>query len=154
MLAPQVMLLSDALCDWARRRADIAGVALVGSYARGTGGPESDVDFVVLTTVPASYRTGDRPRQIAWPASDDVPFEWTDVSYGALWARHLEFASGTRVEVGFAAPTWTQIAPVDPGTSAVVRAGCVVLWDPSGLFTALPRVVDAPASASRDLTRS
>jgi uncharacterized protein len=149
MLPPPVMLLSDALRAWARPRADIVGVALVGSYARGSAGPESDVDFVVLTTAPASYRNGDWPRQIEWPAGDDVRTEWSDVSYGALWARHLEFASGTRVEVGFAAPTWAQIAPVDPGTSAVVRAGCIVLWDPLGLLAALRRVVDAPTSASR-----
>jgi hypothetical protein len=154
MLASQVILLSDALRDWARLRADILGVAMVGSYARGTAGPESDVDFVVLTTAPASYRAGDWPTQIAWPAGDDVRPEWSDVSYGALWARHLAFASGTRVEVGFAAPTWAQVAPVDPGTWAVVSAGCVVVWDPSGLLAALLRVVDAPASASRDLTGS
>ena len=139
--APEVTLLCDAVRDWAERRSDIMGLALVGSYARGAGGPESDVDFVVLTTTPALYRERDWPSDIAWPAGDAVRSEWKDISYGALWARHLTLASGARVELGFAAPAWAATTPPDPGTAAVVRDGCVVLRDPHGLFAALSRAV-------------
>jgi hypothetical protein len=136
-----VTRLATAVGDWARSRADVVGVALVGSHARGAAGLTSDVDIVVLTTAPTSYHSEEWPAQIAWPVGDEVRSEWNDVSYGALWSRHLMLASGTRIEMGFAAPTWAQIDPVDPGTAAVIRDGCVVLWDPSGLFAALLRAV-------------
>jgi uncharacterized protein len=141
MLTSRVALLVDAICEWARARPDIVGVALVGSQARGSARPDSDVDFVVLTTAPEQYRATAWPAQIAWPWGGGPPREWVDVAYGALWARHLEFTGGTRVEVGFAAPTWAGVAPVDAGTEAVVRGGYEILWDPLGLLSALRRAV-------------
>jgi hypothetical protein len=152
MLAPQVAQLVDALREWASQRVDIVGVALVGSHARAAAGPDSDVDFVVVTTTSESYRAGGWPAQIKWPAGDEVQPHWIDVTYGALWARHLELASGTRVEVGFAAPAWTQTDPVDPGTAVVVGGGWVVVWDPTGILAGLRCAVEA--SAARDPTRS
>ena len=152
MLPPHVTQVVDAMREWASQRVDIVGVALVGSHARAAAGPDSDVDFVVITTNSESYRARGWPMQIRWPAGDEVQPTWIDVAYGALWARHLVLASGTRVEVGFAAPAWTQTDPVDPGTAVVVRGGWVVLWDPSGILASLRRAVDA--SAADDPARS
>ena len=151
-LTPHVALLADAVRDWAREREDVVAVALVGSHARGAARPDSDVDFVVLTTSPASYRAAAWPAQIAWPARAAARPAWADVAYGALWARHLELTDGTRVEVGFAAPAWARVAPVDAGTAAVARAGCEVVWDPTGLLAALRSAVGVAASATRGLT--
>src|SRR5688572_23799533 len=44
-------------CD--DRRPDVRAVALVGSWARGTAGPSSDVDLVVLAGDASPYVTGD-----------------------------------------------------------------------------------------------
>jgi hypothetical protein len=143
MLPPHVALLADAVRDWARGREDVVAVALVGSHARGTARPDSDVDFVVLTRAPDSYRAGAWPVQVAWPSGTAAQPAWVDVTYGELWARHLELTDGTRVEVGFAAPPWARVAPADEGAAAVVRRGCKVRWDPLGLLAALLRdVVD------------
>src|SRR5687767_1223031 len=38
--------------EWAERRPDIRAVALVGSHARNTATPDSDVDLILLTTQP------------------------------------------------------------------------------------------------------
>jgi uncharacterized protein len=151
MLKPQVSLLGEAVCDWARGRTDVVAVALVGSHARGAARPDSDVDFVVVTTEPEFYRAAAWPAQIVWPSGGSVRPAWADAAYGALWARHLELTDGTRVEVGFAAPAWARVRPVDAGTAAVVRGGCEVLWDPSGLLATLRRAVEMPASAPRGL---
>ncbi|MBN1315772.1 MAG: nucleotidyltransferase domain-containing protein, partial [Anaerolineales bacterium] len=38
----------SAVVTWASAKPDIVAVALVGSHARGTSGPGSDVDLVIL----------------------------------------------------------------------------------------------------------
>jgi predicted nucleotidyltransferase len=146
------VLLAESICDWSCERADVVGVALVGSHARGTARPDSDVDFVVLTSAPASYRAAEWPVQVAWPRDVSVRPVWVDVTYGALWARHLELTDGTRVEIGFAAPEWARVTPVDAGRAAVVQGGFKILWDPSGLLAALRRVIDVPEFAACGLT--
>lgn len=138
----QIQPLVDAVRGWARGRADIVAVALVGSHARAAARPDSDVDFVVLAVAPETYRVDTTwPTQIAWPTGAAVRPAWADVVYGALWARHLTLADDTRVEVGFAAPSWARPAPVDAGTLSVVRGGCEVLWDPENRLAALMRAV-------------
>jgi hypothetical protein len=43
--------------QWARAQKNILAVALVGSYARKTARPASDIDLVMLTYEPTSFRT-------------------------------------------------------------------------------------------------
>jgi hypothetical protein len=43
------------LAEWAARCDDVVGVALVGSHARGTARPNSDVDVVILAEDPRRY---------------------------------------------------------------------------------------------------
>jgi Nucleotidyltransferase domain len=49
--------LLERATAWARRRPDIRGLALVGSWARGSARTDSDVDLVVLTTDPVDPGT-------------------------------------------------------------------------------------------------
>jgi predicted nucleotidyltransferase len=48
---------------WAAAQRDIVAVALVGSHARGTARPGSDVDLVILTATPERFLA-----DTAWPA--------------------------------------------------------------------------------------
>lgn len=45
----------SAVVQWASAQPDIVAVALVGSHARGTAKPTSDVDLVILTSCPQRY---------------------------------------------------------------------------------------------------
>jgi len=53
--APSPEPFLDTFAGWAKTRGDILGVAVVGSYARGTTSPTSDLDLLVLTTSPVDY---------------------------------------------------------------------------------------------------
>jgi hypothetical protein len=127
---------------WAVSDDDVLAVALAGSYARGETRPDSDVDLVVLTTDQERFR-----RQSQWV--EDFHWEhlgvqvssWADEDYGALWSRRLVLSSGLEVEVGFAAPSWAAIDPIDAGTQQVVRGGMRILLDPAGLLDQLLHAV-------------
>ena len=77
----------EAVTAWAVGRPEIRGVALVGSHARGTAGPDSDVDLVIVT---------ERPRELvqetdwtgAFGAVDRIQEEaWGRVTSGSCCAR-------------------------------------------------------------------
>jgi hypothetical protein len=117
---------------WAAGRPDVVAVGLAGSQARGTAGPDSDVDVVVLTRDRDGY-TG-----AAW-----VPglfgAGWTDLRtrrWGPLLERRLGLPGGPVVELGFAPEGWAAL-PADPGTAGVVAGGFVVLHDPDGVLARL-----------------
>jgi hypothetical protein len=46
---------------------------------------------------------------------------WRDVAYGAVWSRHVALSDGSEVEFSFAAPSWANTSPVDPGTRRVIN---------------------------------
>jgi uncharacterized protein len=123
---------------WARRRADIVGVALVGSWARSQAQMDSDIDFVLLTPSKDHYVVKDEWAAEAVSQSADIirTEEW-----GPLTERRVRLPSGLDVEFGFAPPSWAATDPVDPGTARVVRHGCIPLLDPAGLLVRLMAAV-------------
>jgi uncharacterized protein len=128
-----------AVTAWARRRGDIRAVALVGSWARGEQTAASDVDVVVLTDDPSIYVIGED-----W-ATDALGADATVVrtrAWGVLTERRVLLPSALEVEFGFAPSSWAAVDPVDPGTAAVVRHGCRLLFDPDGLLGRLVAAVD------------
>jgi Nucleotidyltransferase domain len=54
-VSPPVSDFLDSLRDWAAHQPTIAGVALVGSYARGEARPDSDIDVVLLCEEPHAF---------------------------------------------------------------------------------------------------
>jgi predicted nucleotidyltransferase len=124
-----VVRLTEDLTAWARRRPDVEGLVLVGSYARDQAGPDSDVDVVVLSP---EHRT----------LADD--HDWfpglrpgarlvQERVWGPVLERRWRLPSGLVVELGLAAPGWAAV-PLDDGTARVLRDGCRVLHDPVGLL--------------------
>ena len=121
----------EAIAEWAESRPDIIGVALVGSHARASANPDSDIDLVVVTTTADDYRTDSGwILAIHWPAQAGRVRSWRDAEYGKIWSRHLSFADGSEVELSFTSPDWAETAPMDPGTRQVISNGCRILWDP------------------------
>jgi hypothetical protein len=113
-------------------RSDVVAVALVGSWARGSARPDSDVDLVVLTTEGARYLEHDD-----WIAGLGAQRLVLTRSWGPLTERRVVMPSGLEVEVGIAAPSWAAVDPVDAGTQQVVTDGVRVLYDPAGLLATL-----------------
>lgn len=117
---------------WARRRPDIRGLALVGSWARGGARTDSDVDLVVLTTGRDRYLGDDD-----WPAELGATRVLGTRAWGPLTERRLQLEGGLEVEVGLTEPAWAATDPVDPGTRRVVTDGMRILHDPDGRLAAL-----------------
>lgn len=123
-----------AITAWARERADVRAVALVGSRARGTARIDSDVDLILLTTDPDQYRSGDGGLASVF---DDARLAG-ERAWGPVRERRLRLPGGLEVELGIATPEWAAV-PLDSGTRRVLVAGARILHDPDGL---LARAVD------------
>jgi uncharacterized protein len=129
----------ETIVNWAKEQPTVQAVAVVGSYARGTARADSDLDVVVLTTNPQSFRA-----ETAWlEAAIGAPVRrWQDEDYGQLWSRRLwlEQNSG-EIELGFTSPSWAAVHPL-PGTGRVIADGCRILHDPRKILGRLCAAVD------------
>jgi predicted nucleotidyltransferase len=119
--------LLSLVTTWAEASPSVLGLALVGSHARGTAGPGSDVDLVIICSDPALLLDG------VWIAEIGESGAPIIEDYGALTSLRVQFARGPEVEFGIASPSWVQV-PLDAGTREVIAGGCRVLYDPDGLL--------------------
>ena len=127
--------LLEVVTAWAASRHDIVGLALVGSWARDTANPDSDIDLILLTPNPDAYRiSSDWLTEFDWPKLSLSVRSYRDAKYGVVWSRHVELSDGTLVEFTFGFPSWAATCPCDAGTQSVVSRGCRVLFDPTGLL--------------------
>ena len=124
--------LLERAVAWARQHPDIRGLALVGSWARGSARADSDVDLVVLTTASDRYLDDD-----AWTAALGHARVVRTRAWGPLTERRLLLDGGLEVEVGVTGPAWAATDPVDPGTRRVVTDGLRILHDPDGQLATL-----------------
>ena len=145
---PQVDPIVEVVLAWATTRPTIRAVALVGSHARGTARRDSDIDLVLLTTDPDSFREDTTwVTQIDWHAIGTRPQRWQDEEYGAAWSRRVWLADcHGPVELTFVSLSWAKANPIDAGTLSVISRGCRILHDPDAfcarLCEAAGRVVE------------
>ncbi len=117
--------------SWAAQQPDIAGMLLVGSYARGAARPDSDIDLVILTSNPGRYL-------------DDISFaeqfgsisRWEKEDWGRLISLRVWYQDGMEVEYGFTLPDWAS-PPLDAGTQRVISDGARVVFDRDGSLRGL-----------------
>lgn len=119
--------LLEELTRWAAGRPDVVAAALVGSHARGTATPISDVDLVLLCEVPDDLLAGD------WPSAFGDVESRSIEDYGALRSLRVHYRGGIEVEFGIARPSWATV-PLDAGTRAVLADGVRILHDPDLLL--------------------
>ncbi|HET6533391.1 MAG TPA: nucleotidyltransferase domain-containing protein [Actinoplanes sp.] len=120
----------ETVHGWAADQDDVAGVLVVGSWARGAARMDSDLDVVVLTDTAAHAEPeawlgllgGRVVRQQQW---------------GPLREIRVRRPSGFEVEMGVAPVSWAATTPVDAGTFRVVRDGHRIVHDPAGIVAAL-----------------
>lgn len=115
----------------------IVGMALVGSWARHAGRPDSDVDLVVLTNDPGPLLASTTWFTIFGEGVQLVSSE----DFGLIQERRLRLDDGLEVEVGVGAPVWASIDPPDAGSARMVRDGIRILYDPEGLLAAFTAAV-------------
>jgi predicted nucleotidyltransferase len=111
------------LIVWASAQPDIRAAALVGSYARGTAKPASDVDLILLARDPGNYL-----ENTAWLEQFGSVLRQQQEDYGKVTSLRAWYSSGLEVEYGWTTPDWA-VPPVDPGTQQVIQDGLVVLFE-------------------------
>ena len=117
----------ENLSAWAATRPDVIALGLVGSHARGTARPASDIDVVILCHRAVAILESD------WPSLFGDVEARTIEDYGALTSVRVSSQDGLEVEFGVAEPDWARI-PLDVGTRAVLADGMRILYDPERLL--------------------
>jgi predicted nucleotidyltransferase len=128
----------ESIKTWAAGRADIVAVGVVGSHARGTARPDSDVDLVIITDTPRPYLD-----DATWINIFGQVVRIIDEDWGLLQSRRIFFADGLEVEFGITTRAWAALDPVDDGTRRVIADGAQSVYDPEEVWAALMQKVNA-----------
>lgn len=128
--------LVEAVRRWAAGQSDLRGVALVGSHARGTATPESDIDLVlVVDDVRSRLRSPD------WVSDFAEVGAVTREDWGLIRSLRVRYRDGPEVEFGLTSLAWVT-PPLDPGTTSVIRDGFQILFDADGLLATAERAAE------------
>ena len=119
----------DAFVPWASVQEDIQAIALVGSYARGAAGDDSDIDLVLLTDGPQKYL-----EDLKWLERCGLVEKHQTEDYGKLTSIRVWYQNGVEVEYGITTPDWAA-TPLDAGTQEVIQGGMIVLFERGDLLS-------------------
>ena len=100
----------------------------MGSHARGTAEPTSDVDLVILSSRPQRYLQAAEWTTTFGQVARQAIEDWGKVTSLRVW-----YESGDEVEFGITTPEWAA-QPLDEGTRRVISGGMRILLDPHGLL--------------------
>jgi predicted nucleotidyltransferase len=120
----------SAVVQWASGQPDVIAVALVGSYARGSVRPTSDVDLIILTSCPQQYL-----QVTDWAATFGPIAKQTIEDWGKVTSLRVWYEQGKEVEFGITTPEWVA-HPIDEGTWKVISDGIRILFDRYGFLAA------------------
>lgn len=120
------------LATWAARHDDIVAVALVGSYARGTARPDSDVDVVIMANDPRRYLD-----DTAWIKNFGEASSPQHEDYKMVQSLRVTYSDGLEVEFGLTVPEWARSEGLNAGTREIVSHGCRIIFDRHGVLAAL-----------------
>ena len=96
----QLHILLDKSLKWAISQGTIMGVALVGSYARGSAKPDSDVDLVILSSEVDELINNRSWIEIFGQVKSCVIEDW-----GLVTSLRVHYQDSKEVEFGLASPS-------------------------------------------------
>jgi predicted nucleotidyltransferase len=120
--------LSD-LVNWAQGQPGVGAIALVGSHARGTAGPDSDIDILLLLDDPQAFLA-----DTGWAGFFGEPVGQEVEQWGKVTALRVWYADGREVEYGLAGLDWGS-DPSDEGDMRVIRDGIRVVYERGASLT-------------------
>lgn len=121
----------DTFKKFATSTAAIECVIVVGSHARGTSKPTSDLDLCIITT--------NKRQMIENPDFVEAFGKVVKIQkeyYGACTSIRVWYESGLEVEFGIVEPSWID-KPLDSGTFKVLNDGYKVIVDKKHYFKSL-----------------
>lgn len=119
MLDVQVFL--RGFCAWCETQPDIRLAALVGSHARCSARPDSDLDLVIQSSDPERFIQNPGWAEQFGPVAARQVEHWGKVTSLRVW-----YEDGLEVEYGFAALDWAADL-LDEGTRSVIQDGIQIL---------------------------
>ena len=121
----------EQVTRWAEKDPNVLALGLVGSYARGTAAPSSDIDLVIITSDPELYLY-----RVDWLSLFGTAERQQVEDYGKLVSLRAWYRDGKEMEFGFTTPAWCA-EPLDEGTRQVVSGGLLVLYEREPLLSPL-----------------
>lgn len=118
-----VRIFLQSIVEWAKNEPDLMALALVGSHARGEGGPDSDVDLIILLRNPEEYLK-DRD----WISEFGEPGHILQEKWGKVTSLRVLYTNGLEVEYGLANLEWGS-DPSDEGDAQVIVNGLIILYE-------------------------
>ena len=116
---------------WAEETPDVEVLLVVGSHARGTERPDSDLDLVLVTTEKARLVA-----DASFPETFGRVLRRQTEYYGACTSVRVWYEGGPEMEFGLVEPSWLAL-PLDEGTRRVLADGHRVLVDKKRHFKGL-----------------
>ena len=122
--------LFQNLKSFAEREPVIRAIVLIGSFARGTAGPQSDVDLVVIASKPEKL-LNDRD----WVEQFGEACSCVLEDYSLVQSLRVFYKNGMEVEFGITSLDW--IAETElKSTGKILSGGYRVIYDPGNLIDA------------------
>ena len=106
---------------WAEETAHVEVLLVVGSHARGTERPDSDLDLVLVTT-----KRDELVADQTFPETFGRVLRRQTEYYGACTSVRVWYEGGPEAEFGLVEPSWLAL-PLDEGTRRVLADGHRVL---------------------------
>ena len=122
-----------AAAEWARARPGLRSLALVGSHARESAKPSSDVDLIILTDDPEAFL-----RDSSWTGLFGIVEKEQVENYGRVTSLRVWYSGGLEAEFGFTTPDWAD-EPLDEGTRKTIDDGLKVVWERAPLLAPLAK---------------
>ena len=128
----------NLISQWVKNRADIFGVALVGSYARNEARINSDIDLVILCHNPNIYSNN------SWLKYFGKVKAYKFEDWGKVTSVRVFYEPNIEVEFSLTTVDWATI-PVDVGTE-IVSDGIKILFNPQGILNRLLNAINEQSS--------
>ena len=129
----------NEVVSWGSKQDLVLGISLVGSYARNTARPDSDVDLVILANNPNKLLNHSE-----WLSQFGEFVSKQHEDYGLVQSIRVFYQDGLEVEYGITTLEWTKTKPVDSETYKVVTDGMQILYDPKKAFKHLLDAINCP----------
>lgn len=117
------------ITEWGEKDPQVEAIVLVGSFARKTNKPDSDIDVCLIT---------DFKEELLYKISFIHIFglvkNYVIEYWGACTSIRVWFEEGEEVEFGLVKPSWYSI-PLDAGTRRILEDGYRILVDKQGILT-------------------
>lgn len=124
---------------WVDTKEFIRGAAVVGSHAKGTAKPDSDIDIVLLT----KGSQLEHRNNTSWLDEIDLSElgfnrdRYEDHDYGDNMARHVFYSPFLEIEFGFVPVEWASSSPVRESTRSIVAPAMIIISDKDQHFRTL-----------------